>query len=124
MKDWPRDRDVGQMRSAAIVRIVDQESLARAQFLFRETRDHVLDGADQRTKMQRRDRRERQKSALRVENSGRTVAPLLDVRRVGRLHQRRHHFFAGRAQAMRNHLRGDGVHLPEQQVQLVQLRLP
>ena len=47
--------------------------------------------------------------AGRVEQRGRGVAALLDVRRVGRAHQHGAHLVADRAQAAEHHLEGDRV---------------
>ena len=96
------DVDVGQVRAAAVVRIVGDEHVAPRDFLQRVAPEDLVDRTDHRAQMDRHALRERDHLALRVKNRGRAIGTLLDVGRERGAHQGCAHFLGGREQITRH----------------------
>ena len=103
------DVDVGQMRAAAVVRIVGDELVARLDLGERIALQYLVDCADHRAQVYRHALRQRDDLALRVKYRGRAVGALLDVRRERGAHQGRAHLLGGREQVARDDFRLDRI---------------
>ena len=103
--DGGDDRDVRQVGAAA-VRVVEDERVAGLRVLGGDR----LHGRGHGPEMHRDVLGLHRHLAGRVEQRGRGVAPLLDVRGMGRADEHHSHLLAGGAERADHHLEGHGVH--------------
>jgi hypothetical protein len=108
-KDRCDQKDVWQVRAAALVGIVADEHVARTNVVsvaLRHGADHPL----QRAQMQRDVLSLIEQPAGGVEDRRGAVFPLLDIGRDGRPNQHHRHFVRHRAELVADDLRPDRVH--------------
>ena len=104
VEDRARGRQVRQVRAPADVRVVGEEHVPRPQLVRRVPAGEVVHHPQHRPEMNGRRRPERKRGAVRVEDGGRAVPSLLDVGRIGGLHQGGEHLFGRRVEPMRDDL--------------------
>ena len=103
------EHDVGQMRAAALVRVVAAEHVAGLHLLDRMALHDVRDQAQETAEMHRNMLGLAQRVAGEIEQRRRAVAPFLDVRGIGGADQRLAHFLDDRGQRAADHLDGDRI---------------
>ena len=96
--------DIRQVRAVREIRVVAQEHVAVAHLLHRARSEHRLDAAVERAQVQRDLRALCDQTPAAVEERDRAIAPLLDVGREARAHQRVVHVLRDRQQPVGEHL--------------------
>ena len=102
--------DIGQVRAAAVVRIVGDEHVARRDVFQGKARANLVDRADHRAEVDRHALRERDDLPGRIEDRRGAVRALLDVGRKRGAHERRAHLLCGRQEMTGHHLGLDRVY--------------
>ena len=108
-EDRARKCQIGQVRSAAHVRIVREEAVTGAETVRRIAPGDVLHETEEGAQMEGGDRGQGEEVARGVEDRDRAVAPFLDVRRVRGLDQGGHHLVGRGREAVRDDLGGDWI---------------
>ena len=108
-EDGLGQHDVRQMGAAALIGVVADEDVAGLHAIGRMPPQDLLDDPDEAAEMHRDVLGLAQRPALRVEQRGRAVPPLLDVRRIARPDQRLAHLLDDGRQRAADHLGRDRV---------------
>ena len=108
-EDRARKCQIGQVRSAAHVRIVREEAVTGAETVRRIAPGDVLHETEEGAQMEGGDRGQGEEVARGVEDRDRAVAPFLDVRGVRGLDQGGHHLVSRGREAVRDDLGGDWI---------------
>ena len=103
--------DVGQMGAAAFVSVIAHEDIARPDVLHRIALQNVRNDADETAEMHRDVLGLAERVALSVEQGGRAIAALLDVRGIAGPNQRLAHLLHNRRQRAADDLDRDRVDL-------------
>jgi len=109
-EDRRDDGDVGQVRAAAVVRIVRDEHIARHDLLLRKALQYLVHRAHHRAQVYRHALRQRDHLPRGVEYRGRAVRAFLDVGRERGAHERRTHFLRRREEKTGDDLGPDRVY--------------